>query len=106
MKFYVHPGTGTYIPVDESVVVDLDTWADEIGFTKVSDDLYIRDVDRREYDLDALVAYFSWCQGLERVSLDPPGPDPDGWGGMDPDDHRYDPDCHCNDCASEHGGAS
>lgn len=32
--------------------------------------------------------------------------DPDEWGGMDPDDHPYNPDCHCNDCASEHGGTS
>jgi hypothetical protein len=101
MNFYVHPGTGTYMAVDESIVVDLDMWADRMGFTKVSDDLYMRGGSRREYNLDDLMSYYLWCRGLERISLDPPGPEPDEWCGTDPDDHAYSPGCHCQECLTE-----
>ena len=98
--FYVHPGTGTYMAVSESIVVDLDDWAADSDFTKVSDDLYVNDDTGHEYDADDLIRYYIEVAApeppvivRERISLDPPG--------TDPDDHAYSPGCHCQECVTE-----
>lgn len=79
--FFVHPGTGTYMAVSESIVVDLDDWAADSGFTKLSDDLYVNDDTGHQYDADDLIRYYIEVAApeppvivRERVSLDPPGP--------------------------------
>ena len=61
-RFVVHRGTGTYMAESETEIVDLDEWADRMGFTKVSDDLYTRDGRRREYNVDDLMSYYLWCR--------------------------------------------
>ena len=56
-RYIVHRGTGTYILERETEIVDLDAWATDSGFTRMSDDLYVSDETGHEWSDESLMAY-------------------------------------------------
>ena len=87
-RFVVHRGTGTYMAESETEIFDLDQWASDSGYTRLSHDLYVHDESGFEWSTEALIGY--WLDVTTTVR-----------SMLYSDHHAYSPGCHCQECLTE-----